>query len=85
METWLPPNGTVIIHGDCQTGADRIVDDWCVVHWVRCERFPPDWDFQRMIDEGKPDKALGFPGGRGTADMTRRLKAAGIPLAVFEH
>jgi len=34
---------------------------------------------QRMIDEGKPDVAVAFPGGRGTADMVRRLNAGGIP------
>jgi hypothetical protein len=33
---------------------------------------------QQMIDDGKPDKAIAFPGGTGTADMTKRLKAAGI-------
>lgn len=33
---------------------------------------------QKMIDEGKPDLVLAFPGGRGTADMVRRAKAAGV-------
>lgn len=33
---------------------------------------------QRMIDEGKPDLVVAFPGGRGTADMVRRAKAAGL-------
>lgn len=31
---------------------------------------------QRMIDEGKPTHALGFPGGSGTADMLSRIHAA---------
>lgn len=35
---------------------------------------------QRMIDEGKPDMGLQFPGGAGTADMRRRLDKAGIPV-----
>ena len=35
---------------------------------------------QRMLDEGKPDAGIAFPGGPGTADMTRRLKEAGIPV-----
>jgi len=34
---------------------------------------------QRMIDEGKPDAAVAFPGGAGTADMCRRLDRAKIP------
>ena len=35
---------------------------------------------QEMIDDGKPDHGLVFPGGTGTADMRRRLVAAGIPF-----
>lgn len=35
---------------------------------------------QRMIDEGAPDAAVAFPGGRGTADMVARLKRHGIPV-----
>lgn len=35
---------------------------------------------QRMLDEGKPDLVVAFPGGRGTADMVRRAKAAGVPV-----
>lgn len=37
---------------------------------------------QQMIDEGKPDYGLVFPGGTGTADMRARLVAAGIPFDV---
>lgn len=33
---------------------------------------------QQMIDEGKPDLVVAFPGGRGTADMVRRAKSSGI-------
>jgi predicted Rossmann-fold nucleotide-binding protein len=33
---------------------------------------------QRMIDKGKPDGVVAFPGGPGTADMIRRAQAAGI-------
>jgi len=35
---------------------------------------------QQMIDEGRPDYGLVFPGGAGTADMRRRLIAAGVPF-----
>ena len=35
---------------------------------------------QQMIDEGRPDYGLVFPGGAGTADMRRRLVATGIPF-----
>ena len=35
---------------------------------------------QRMIDEGKPDLCVAFPGGDGTADMVKRARAAGIEV-----
>ncbi|QWY83267.1 putative GTP-binding protein [Rhizobium phage RHph_X2_25] len=35
---------------------------------------------QQMIDEGKPDFGLVFPGGTGTADMRQRLVDAEIPF-----
>jgi len=35
---------------------------------------------QQMLDEGKPDLVLAFPGGRGTADMVRRAKRAGVQV-----
>lgn len=39
---------------------------------------------QRMLDEGKPDLVIAFPGGRGTADMIRRARAAGVPVVEGE-
>lgn len=87
------PAGVTIIHGKCPTGADSFADDWAVVNWCGIEEYPADWNTyrkaagpirnQRMIDEGKPDKAVAFPGGNGTADMVRRLKKAGIPVDVI--
>lgn len=35
---------------------------------------------QRMIDEGRPDFAVGCSGGKGTQDMTDRLFKAGVPI-----
>lgn len=52
--------------------------------------FPADWQThgraagpirnQQMLDEGNPDLVMAFPGGRGTADMVRRAKKAGVPV-----
>jgi aspartokinase-like uncharacterized kinase len=33
---------------------------------------------QQMLDEGKPDIVVAFPGGKGTADMVRRAERAGV-------
>lgn len=89
METWLPPPDTVIISG-AASGADTAAVDWAVVNWVSFLEFPADWKKlgyaagpirnQQMIDEGRPDLVLAFPGGTGTADMVRRARAAGIEV-----
>jgi len=34
----------------------------------------------RMLAEGQPDFAVGFPGGSGTADMCRRCIEAGVQV-----
>jgi hypothetical protein len=33
---------------------------------------------KQMIEEGNPDLVIAFPGGRGTADMINRARAAGV-------
>lgn len=38
------------------------------------------WRNERLISEGRPDAAVSFPGGRGTADMVARIEAAMVPL-----
>lgn len=55
-----------------------------------CVTFPAQWlahgpkagpiRNQQMIDEGQPDLVLAFPGGKGTADMVRRARIAGIEV-----
>lgn len=35
---------------------------------------------QKMIDEGKPDLVVAFPGGTGTADMVKRAKTAKVEI-----
>jgi hypothetical protein len=87
--TWLPPLDTVIISG-AASGADTAAVDWAAVNWVSFIEFPADWKKlknaagpirnQQMINKGKPDLVLAFPGGTGTADMVRRARVAGIKV-----
>ncbi|RWO57146.1 MAG: DUF2493 domain-containing protein [Mesorhizobium sp.] len=35
---------------------------------------------QRMIDDGKPDIVVAFPGGKGTRDMIDRARRAGLEV-----
>ena len=37
---------------------------------------------QQMIDEGRPDVLVAFPGGNGTADMVDRARKAGVHVIV---
>lgn len=79
---------TAIIHGNAK-GADELADEWAAGK-VETLTFTPLWKEhgnaagplrnQKMLEEGKPDLVVAFPGKRGTADMVRRAKRAGIPL-----
>jgi hypothetical protein len=74
------------------TGADRFAYEWGAFrrHCIELITERANWGAhgkaagpirnQKMIDEHKPDLVLAFPGGRGTADMVRRAKAAGIEV-----
>jgi len=79
----------VLIEGGA-VGADRQGKMWAMRRDIPVETFAADWKRygnragpirnQRMLDEGKPDLVVAFPGGRGTADMVRRAKAAGVEV-----
>ena len=69
-------------------GADTMAAEWATARSIPCLAYMADWDGlgpkagpirnQRMLDEGKPDLVVAFPGGRGTADMVRRAREAGV-------
>lgn len=79
----------LVIEGGAQ-GADALAREWAFStgadHWG----FGADWKQhgksagpirnQRMLDEARPDMVLAFPGGKGTADMIRRARAAKVPV-----
>lgn len=79
-----------VVHGDCPTGADRWADEWALVNWAPCKRYPAAWDVhgrsagpirnQQMLNDSKPDLVLAFPGGPGTADMVQRARMAGVEV-----
>lgn len=84
------PNLTIIQGG--AKGADFLSKVWAkYIGWnVRVEEYPADWKQygkaagsirnQQMLDEGKPDIVVAFPGGIGTADMIRRAKKANVEV-----
>lgn len=79
----------LVIHGAAR-GADTLAKKWALENHVMQTPVPADWDKhgkaagairnQRMLDEYNPSHVLAFPGGRGTADMVRRARAAGLPV-----
>jgi hypothetical protein len=80
----------LIITGAAE-GADTFGLDWAFDRNVKWKAFTPFWHRdgkmrapiirnQRMIDEGKPDLVIAFPGGNGTEDMVSKTKKARIPM-----
>lgn len=80
---------TVLVNGAAK-GADRHAVRWALPRGLTINSFMPDWRKldkaagpirnQQMIDIGKPDLVVAFPGGDGTADMVRRAKAANVEV-----
>ena len=88
------PDDFTIVQGGAK-GADFLAKVWCYCYlhgWagIKCEEFPADWKRygkaarhirnQQMLDEGKPDLVVAFPGGRDTADMVLKAKKAGVEV-----
>lgn len=82
----------VVIHGGAD-GVDASANQWADATHTEKLVFPiakEDWDRvgsiagnlrnTQMMDDGKPDVCLQFPGGGGTADMASKAKAAGKPV-----
>lgn len=94
QETWLPPPDTHIIAGGAH-GADTAAVDWAIVNWVSFNEYYAEWEVygkaagfmrnSKMLQEGKPDVVIAFPGGNGTADMVRKAKDAGVEVIEVEY
>jgi uncharacterized protein (DUF2336 family) len=80
---------SLLIHG-AAPGADTLAETWAATKSVPTQRFVAFWHTegraagpirnQRMLDEGKPELVVAFPGGKGTADMVARAEKAGVPV-----
>jgi hypothetical protein len=82
-------------------GADRIAYEIAKKLGILVEEYPADWAAQgkaagpirnqQMLREGKPDRVVALPVGslvmdsRGTWDMVRRARAAGVPVDIVEE
>lgn len=80
---------TLLIHGNAR-GADTLAGQWAQENNIPCHVFPAQWHIyglragimrnKQMLDKGKPDFVLAFPGGFGTAHMMSATIATQVPL-----
>lgn len=79
-----------IIHGGAN-GVDTMANTWCFntntpklvfpvskEDWERVGNIAGNLRNTKMLEDGKPDMCVAFPGGRGTADMVAKAQAAGL-------
>jgi len=86
----------LLVHGacidpvrGCLLGADRWADEWARERGVDVEPHPADWATwgkgagpmrNKQMAEAGAHGCIAFPGGTGTASMTRQAEANGIPV-----
>lgn len=78
---------TRLVHGDAR-GADTLCALWAASRRVSMKGYPAQWNVYgkragmirngEMLENETIDLVVAFPGGRGTADMVRRAKRAGL-------
>ena len=83
---------TSIIHGNA-LGADTMAQIWAEREKIEVTKFQAEWRKYgkragplrnaRMLSDGKPDLVIAFPGGRGTSDMIKQAKAAGVEVIEY--
>ena len=83
---------SVVIHGAAR-GADTLAHEWAQSRGIPVMPFPvtsQEWQTigrsaghvrnQRMLDQGKPDVVIAFPGGNGTRGMKQKARHARVPV-----
>lgn len=78
---------THIIHGGAN-GADALAGVWAQLRQLPVTVYRANWQKhgkaagpirnRRMLDEGKPDLVIAFPGGKGTANMIAIANSSGV-------
>jgi hypothetical protein len=82
------PISEVLVRGSA--GADTLAEHWAKDRRVSYRVFLANWNAygrgastirnQEMLEYGKPDLIVAFPGDRDTADIVMRARAAGLPV-----
>ena len=81
--------GDTLIEGGAK-GADLLAKRWASLNNIEIKTFEADWNTYgkragfirntKMLEEGKPDLVVAFPGGRGTDMMVGLAKSAGVEV-----
>jgi len=83
---------TLLIHGAAK-GADRLAGEWAKSRGIEILACPADWrrygrgaGMQRNKEmlEQSPDLLVAFPGGKGTENMVKIAKKAGLTVVMAE-
>lgn len=79
----------LVVHGAAR-GADSMADAWAKRMAVDVIPVPAQWDVhgraagpirnQKMLDRYRPHLVVAFPGGKGTADMVTKARAANVTV-----
>lgn len=83
----LPFAVSCVINGGAK-GADSLSTQWAIYEDIPYKEYPPDWKKygkaagpirnSEMLQLEDIEYVVAFPGGKGTQDMIRKAKAAGI-------
>lgn len=83
----------LVIQGGAR-GADTMGRLWAEARSIDCLTVPAKWEVHgraagpmrnTRMPNYRPQLVIAFPGGRGTANMIKQAKAAGVPVKVIEE
>lgn len=82
-----------VIAGDAQKGVYRLAADWARFNGIELDEYAlPETEWLgtsedagemaglKMLELGKPEAVIAFPGGAGTTQLLRQARAAGLPV-----
>lgn len=71
-------------------GADKLASDWAYSHRIAQLQFNAEWENfgtmagpmrnKRMLEEGRPDVVIAFPGNKGTRNMIAQALRHGVKI-----
>ena len=89
-----PYQNVTIIQGEAK-GADKLGKLFAQARSCDLESYPADWDKygksagfirnKQMLEEGKPDLVVAFPGGKGTQMMVDIAVKAGVKIVLVQE